>query len=132
MSALCKSNEAMKDECARITKELQDGNALYHEYFVKILEVSKKDIKSNYDYLDVDFDLWYGESDAYKYIPELTNLLNKQNLLTLSDGALVVPVKLDTDKNSVPPLIFQKSNKAYLYGTTDLATILQRQKEIRA
>ena len=130
MSALCKSDETIKDECARITKELQDGNALYHEYFVKILEVSKKDIKSNYDYLDVDFDLWYGESDAYKYIPELTNLLNKQNLLTLSDGALVVPVALDTDKNSVPPLIFQKSNKAYLYGTTDLATILQRQKEI--
>ncbi len=129
MSALCKEDESVKNECASITKELQDGNVEYQEYFKKILEISKKDIKKNYDYLDVSFDLWYGESDAYKYIPELTNILNKQNLLTLSEGALVVDVSKEDDKNPIPPFIYQKSNKAYLYGTTDLATILERQQD---
>ena len=129
MSSLCKSNEEIKNECANITKELQDGNEEYQQYFKKILEISKEDIKSNYDYLDVSFDLWYGESDAYKYIPSLTDLLNKQNLLMLSDGALVVDVASENDKTDIPPFIYQKSNKAYLYGTTDLATILQRKKD---
>ena len=129
MSALCKSDESIKNECANITKELQDGNTEYQEYFKKILDISKKDIKKNYDYLDVLFDLWYGESDAYKYIPSLTNLLNEQNLLSLSEGALVVDVAKEDDKNPIPPFIYQKSNKAYLYGTTDLATILERQQD---
>ncbi len=129
MSSLCKSDEYVKLQCADITKKLQDGDEEYQRYFKKILEVSIKDIKSNYDYLSVDFDLWYKESDAYKYIPMLTVLLNSQNLLTISDGALVVDVSNDNDKTDIPPFIYQKSNKAYLYGTTDLATILQRKRD---
>ncbi len=129
MSALCKEDAEIKEKCANITKELQDGNPEYQKYFHQILEISKKDIKKIYDYLGVSFDLWLGESDAYKYIPALTTDLETENLLEESEGARVIPVALPTDKVEIPPFIYQKSNKAYLYGTTDLATIYQRKKD---
>ena len=128
MSKLCKENKEILDECALITKKLQDGDLTYHKYFEKICEVSIKDIKRLYKFLDVSFDLWLGESDSYKYIDSLTNLLNSKNLLKESNGALVIDVKKESDTKEIPPLIYQKSNKAYLYATTDLATIYDRVK----
>ena len=126
MSALCKEDEEVKERCAEITKELQDGNAEYQEYFKIIREVSGKDILKIYEYLDVHFDLWYGESDAYPYIDKVTEELNKKNLLTTSNGAKIVEVSKPEDELEIPPLIYQKSNGAYLYGTTDLGTIYER------
>jgi arginyl-tRNA synthetase len=131
ISGLCKENAEIKTKCADITKELQDGNPDYQEYFKNILEISKKDIKRIYDYLGVSFDLWLGESDSYKYIPKLTKELEQENLLEYSDGARIVDVKEETDKIEIPPFIYQKSNKAYLYGTTDLATIYERQLDFK-
>lgn len=129
ISGLCKEDTSIKEICANITKNLQDGNAEYQEYFKKILEISKEDIKKMYDYLGVFFELWLGESDAYPFIPEVASSLEKASLLKTSEGAKVVDVAEDTDKIEIPPLIFQKSNGAYLYGTTDLATLWQRQKD---
>ena len=131
ISALCKQDEEVKTICADITKDLQDGNLEYHKYFEKIKEVSGNDIKRLYKYLNVKFDLWYGESDAYNYIEEAKNTIDSKNLFKKSEGALVVEVKEDTDKKEMPPLIFEKSNGAYLYGTTDIATILQREKDYK-
>ena len=129
MSKLCKEDESIKEECATITKDLQDGNPEYRKLWKKILEVSVADIKKNYDFLGANFDYWYGESDSYDYLEELTIIFNEKNLLTESEGALVVNVSKDTDKKEVPPLLFKKSNGAYLYASTDLATILQRKKD---
>lgn len=129
ISALCKQDEEVKNICASITKELQDGNLEYRKYFEKIKEVSGNDIKRLYKYLDINFDLWYGESDAYNYIEEAKDIIDSKKLFKMSEGALVVEVKEDTDKKEVPPLIFRKSNGAYLYGTTDIATILEREQD---
>lgn len=128
MSALCKENEEVKETCAAITKDLQDGNDTYRELWRMILEISGNDIKRLYDYLGVSFDLWQGESDAYQYIEATETILNEKHLLVDSEGAKIVHVKEKTDQNPLPPLIFQKSNGAYLYGTTDLATIYEREK----
>ncbi len=126
MSALCKESEEIKEKCAQITKDLQDGNEEYHKMWEKIYEVSCEDIKGIYRFLDVSFDLWLGESDAYPFIPELEHIFQEKNLLQKSEGATIVNVSKDTDKKEIPPLVFQKSNGAYLYATTDLATILDR------
>jgi len=126
MSALCKENEEIKEKCALITKELQDGNELYRSLWKKILEVSVKDIKKNYDYLGANFDLWLGESDSYNHLEELEKVLETKNLLMISEGAKVIDVSKEDDKKEMPPLLFQKSNGAYLYASTDLATILDR------
>lgn len=129
MSLLCKEDENIKDRCAIITKDLQDGNLEYQKLWKKILEVSIEDIKKNYDYLGAHFDLWLGESDSYKYLDELEQILNDKNLLITSEGALVVNVSKESDKKEIPPLLFRNSKGAYLYASTDLATILSRKKD---
>ena len=127
MSALCKEDDSIKQKCAEITKKMQDGDLEYQNYFAKIKEVSGQDCKRIYDYLGVTFDLWKGESDAYPYIEKTTKVL--ENLLEDSEGAKIIPVTEDSDTKEIPPLIYQKSNGAYLYATTDLATIYERMEK---
>ncbi len=129
MSALCKEDKDIKEKCAEITKDLQDGNPEYREMWKKICEVSSEDILGIYKYLDVSFDLWLGESDSYPYIPKVEEALKEKNLLQSSEGAMIVNVSKETDKKEVPPLLFQKSDGAYLYATTDLATIQERMED---
>lgn len=131
MSKLCKENEDIMKICAEITKDLQDGNELYHEYLKKICEVSISDIKRIYDYLSVKFDLWLGESDCYDVLPEVENVLNDKKLLEESNGAMVIYVDEEEDKQEVPPFLFKKSNGAYLYQSTDLATIYKRERDYK-
>ena len=129
ISSLSKENEEIRNECALITKELQDGNVEYTNLWKKIVEVSVSDIKRICDYLDAKFDYWYGESDAYPYLEETESILNDKQLLESSEGALVVNVSEQTDKKEIPPLLFKKSNGAYLYASTDLACLVQRKKD---
>ena len=129
MSGLCKENPEVKEKCAEITKALQDGNLEYKRLWKKIMEVSIPDIKKIYDYLNVNFDYWYGESDSYDYLEETENVLKDKKVLSESEGAFVVDVSKDEDKKEIPPLIFKKSNGGYLYSSCDVATILQRKKD---
>ena len=126
MNQLCKEDENILQTCQAITKSLQDGNLEYKEIWKKVYEVSVEAIKELYDYLDVSFDLWEGESDCYQYIDEVENYLKGFNLLKKSDGALIIDIEKKEDKKEMPPFIFRKGNGAYLYGTTDLAAIYQR------
>ena len=128
MSALVKEDEDVKKECAAIIKDVQDKTN-YLDYWKKICEISVGDIKRLYKYLDISFDYWYGESDAYNYIPKVQDYLNEKGLLKDSEGAKVVFINKDTDKVEYPPLIFQKSNGAYLYQSSDLGTIYQRMED---
>ena len=129
MSGICKENEEVKAECAEITKQLQDGNEKYNILWKKIIEISVQDIKKNYDYLGANFDLWLGESDSYRYLEQLEKQFNDKGILSESEGAIIVNVSKPEDKKEVPPLLFKKSNGAYLYASTDLATILQRKED---
>ncbi len=129
MSARCKEDDEVRAICAEITKELQEGNEEYYKYYEKIKKLSSDDIKRIYKYLDVDFDLWYGEMDARSYIPKVEEILEEKGLLEDSDGAKVVHVSEENDAKEIPPLIYKKSNGAYLYGSTDMATIYQREQD---
>ncbi len=129
VSALCKEDDDVKEKCHKITKELQDGNEEYVYLWKKIMKISLDDIKRLYEYLSVDFDYWYGESDAYKYFDEMIPYIESKGLVRIDDGAKIIDVKEDSDKVDVPPLILQKSDGAYLYSTSDLATIWQRKKD---
>ena len=128
MSKIIKEDEDIKNECASIIKDVQEKKN-YLDYWKKICEISVNDIKRLYKYLDVKFDYWYSESDSYDYIPKVKNLLINKGLLKDSEGAKVVFVNKDTDKIEYPPLIFEKSNGAYLYESSDLGTIYQRMED---
>jgi arginyl-tRNA synthetase len=126
MSKYCKENEDAMKEAQKITKDLQDGNEDYNVLWKKICKLSLDDIKKIYNYLDVSFDLWNGESDSYPYIPQLIKYLEDRNLVESSDGAKIVNVKEESDTEDIPPFMLQKSDGAFLYSTTDLATIYER------
>lgn len=129
MSALCKSDESVAEECRKITKELQDGNEEYNAYFKVMYEVSLNDIKRIYGYLGVSFDYWYGEKDSYKYMDDLMAFLESKGVVEEDDGAKIVRVQEETDKKEMPPLLLQGKSGAYLYATSDVATIYQRMKD---
>jgi arginyl-tRNA synthetase len=131
MSGICKENEDIKKECEEITKKMQDGDPEYNRLCDIICDISIKDIKGIYEDLSVSFDLWESEKSAYKYINELEELLNKKGLLYTSQGAEVIDVAEETDSKEIPPMIFKKSNGAYLYGTTDMATIYDRENKFQ-
>lgn len=128
MSALCKENEEVKMECTSIIKDVQEKKN-YLDYWKRICEISSNDIKRLYKYLGISFDYWLSESDAYDYIPKVNDYLIEKDLLKDSQGAKVVFINKDTDKINYPPLIFQKSNGAYLYESSDLGTIYQRMED---
>jgi arginyl-tRNA synthetase len=86
-------------------------------------------LKKNYENLNVDFDLWKGESDSQKYIDIVVEYLKDNNYTFKSQGLLVVDVSKETDTYTIPPFIVLKSDGAALYSTTDLATIWGRIRE---
>ena len=119
-------DESIMEEARRITFELQKDNKCYNILWNKITELSVADIKETYDLLNCEFDLYEGERDSFKYIPDMLKDLEDKKLLTKSEGATVIDIKEDTDTKEMPPVILIKSDGAYLYATTDLATIKER------
>lgn len=128
-SIKAKENEDIMNEVREITAELESSkNKGYVALWDKIKEVSIEDIKSIYKELNADFDLWKGESDAFPYIKETIDTMEKSGYLISSEGAKIVEVIKDEDKAPMPPLVVIKSNGATLYATRELATISSRMK----
>ncbi len=127
-SALAKTDEAYKAEALQATYLLQNGHRGYTAIWKHIMKVSVADLKKNYGDLNVEFDLWKGEADAQPYIPEMIQYLKAEGYAHEDQGALVIDVKEETDTKEIPPCIILKSDGAALYGTTDLATLVEREK----
>ena len=127
-SGYSKEHEDYLTEAQEATVSLQEGVRGYRALYDHILNVSIVDLKKNYNKLNVEFDLWKKESDAQPYIPDMVEKMKADGLAYMSEGALVVDVTEEGDKKELPPCIILKSNGASLYSTTDLATIVEREK----
>ena len=130
-SARSKEDEDFKKLALEATNELQSGRRGYRALWNHIMNVSVADLKKNYGSLNVDFDLWKGESDVNDIIPVMVEELKQGGYAHESDGALVVDVKEETDTKEIPPCMILKSDGAALYDTTDLATIKDRMADIK-
>ena len=128
-SAYAKEHEDFREEALQATYLLQNGHRGYTAIWKHIMEVSVADLKKNYGALNVEFDLWKGEADAQPYIPELVEFLKQSGHAVIDQGALVVDVKEETDTKEIPPCMILKSDGAALYATTELGTIVAREKE---
>ena len=127
-SAYAKEHDDYREEALDATFQLQSGKRGYRAIWDHIMNVSVTDLKKNYANLNVEFDLWKGESDAQKYIPDMVERLKKEGYAHIDNGALVVDVKEETDTKEIPPCIILKSDGAALYDTTDLATLVEREE----
>ena len=125
-SGKAKEDEEYRERALHATYLLQNGHKGYTAIWNHIMHVSVNDLKKNYANLNVDFDLWKGESDAQAYIPDMIERLKKEGFAHVDDGALVIDVQEESDTKEIPPCMIQKSDGASLYGTTDLATLVQR------
>lgn len=125
-----KEEDAYKQEAMDITFKLQNGTSGYLALWNHIMKVSVADLKKNYADLNVEFDLWKGESDVQNLIPDMVAYLKEGGYAHESEGALVVDVKEETDTKEIPPCMILKSDGASLYNTTDLATILERMNQL--
>ena len=130
-SAKSKEDEAYKEAAMQATYELQHRRKGYQALLSHILNVSVSDLKRNYENLNVSFELWKGESDAQPYIPDMVQKMKDDGFAHLSEGALVVDVKEDSDTKEIPPCMILKSDGASLYNTTDLATLVWRMQDYR-
>lgn len=130
-SAKSKEDEEFKTAARQIVVDLQNRKPGIFALWKKIKDLSVESVKRNYERLSVDFDYWYGESDADVYTPELVDILTEKGLLYESDGAQVVDVAEESDKITVPPIIVKKSDNSSIYATWDLGTIIQRERDFK-
>ena len=123
-----KENPALMERAQAATVKLQNKEQPHYGIWQKIRDVSVLGMKKNYDALGVHFDLWKGEADVHDYIAPMVDALRAKGDAVESDGACVIYVARDDDKKEMPPLILYKRDGAVMYGTTDMATIVERVK----
>ena len=128
-SAACKADPARLEAARRATVDLQAGRPGYRALWKHFVRVSEEGLTREFGSLGIRFDLWNGESSVDPLIPSMIEDLKARGLAGESEGALVVPVARDDDKKPLPPLILVKSEGGVLYGTTDLATIIERVRD---
>jgi len=126
VSERAKKDPAVMKASQQATYDLQQGRSGYRALWQDIHDVSVADLKVDYARLNIEFDLWLGESDTQDRIPALIQRLKAGGWAYESEGALIVDVAQPDDQKELPPLMLVKSDGAVLYGTTDLATIAQR------
>lgn len=121
-----KDNPALMERAQQATVKLQNHEQPHYGIWQKIRDVSVLGMKKNYDALGVHFDLWKGEADVHDYIAPMVDELRAKDFAVESDGAWVIHVARNDDKKEVPPLILYKRDGAVMYGTTDMATLVER------
>jgi len=128
-SAACKADPQRLEAARRATVDLQAGRPGYRALWRHFVAVSEQGLQREFGALGIRFDLWNGESSVDALIPPMIADLKARGLAGLSEGALVVEVAEADDKKPLPPLILVKSEGGVLYGTTDLATIIERVRQ---
>ncbi len=129
-SAKAKEDPERLARSRRATAELQAGRPGYRALLRHFINVSVAALKADYTRLGVSFDLWKGESDVDALIPGLVENFKSAGVAEKSEGAWVVRVARADDKKELAPLILVTSEGSALYGTTDLATILDRVEDL--
>jgi arginyl-tRNA synthetase len=129
-TARAKDDAEFAAKAQTVTRELQQGDEYYYSIWQRIRTVSVEDAKANYDSLNVrDFDYWYGESTAQTDVDEVITRLEAAGLLKEDGGAKIVELRREEDNEPIPPIIIVKRGGGELYSTTDLAAIIQRERD---
>jgi arginyl-tRNA synthetase len=129
-AARAKEDTAFRDRARRATAELQGGREDYRALWRRFVEISRTALEREFHALGIDFDLWKGESDADPLIPDMVEELRAKGLLVVDQGAEIVRVAREGDKRELPPLLVVSSEGSAMYGTTDLATVLDRKRSL--
>ncbi|WP_029757875.1 arginine--tRNA ligase [Fusobacterium nucleatum] len=119
------SEEAEKDpsleDLARAElKKVQDGEEENIKLWKEFITESMKEYNKLYKRLDVHFDTYYGESFYNDMMADVVKELVDKKIAVDDEGAKVV---FFDEKDNLFPCIIQKKDGAYLYSTSDIATV---------
>ena len=123
---LSKEDKGFYKTALNISRELNLRDETRINQWKIIYDVSTKNIISILNDLDFYFDNYLGESDVISLLPDFIEYIKKDNLAILDDGALIANDGQD------PPALITKSDGSYMYLTTDIGTILYREKMFKA
>ncbi|WP_334164084.1 arginine--tRNA ligase [Phenylobacterium sp.] len=123
-----KEDPAYRDRARKLTAELQAHAPGHYLLWRRFRDVTQVALERDFHALGVDFDLWKGESDVDHLIEPMVRELDEKGLLVDDQGARIVRVAREGDKRELPPLLVVSSEGSAMYGTTDLATILDRKR----
>ena len=129
-SAKAKADAARNERSQKAVAELQAGRPGYRALLRHFINVSVAALKVDYEFLNVHFDLWKGESDVDHLIPGLVEKFKAAGLSEEDDGAVIVRIERDSDKKDMPPIMLVNSRGGTGYHTTDLATIEDRMEHM--
>ncbi|MEP1142542.1 MAG: arginine--tRNA ligase [Henriciella sp.] len=138
-SVRSKEDDAYAKRAQAAVAEMQAGRAGYRALLKHFIDVSVAALKVDYEFLDVSFDLWKGESDVDPLIEPMVEELKTQGFAIEDDGAWIIDIAKDNEnveaigkdgeprlKNPMPPFMLVNSRGAAGYHATDLATIKDR------
>ncbi len=129
-SARCKEDDDAREKARIITAKFQDGHAGYRALWKHLRDVSVEAVKEIYGDLDVNFDLWLGESDAHETCKEIMKIAKDKGILEKDEGAEII--RLEESNKPKPPVILEKSDGGFTYAATDIATIKMRCDDLKA
>jgi arginyl-tRNA synthetase len=117
--------------------KLQNGDKENRRLWEHFVEVSRNTLNAVYAELDVSFDTWLGESAYHDALPGVVEDLLARGIARVDDEAVCVfwgdidsaPKALRKQKT---PFIVRKKDGAFLYSTTDIATVQYRKEHLRA
>ncbi len=132
IAARAKEDSEFAELCRTATQKLQQGHLGYRALWKHFVDVSVSDMKVHFEVLNVSFEQWFGESRYQPHLQNMVDALVLKGVAVPSKGAVIVPVTEATDSMDIPPLLLQKSDGGFLYGTTELATIYERVNTFKA
>ncbi len=126
-SARAKEDKAWLERAQRVTVDLQNGNPEYLKIYNEFAPMSLSQISDILIRLNIlPFDENKGERLVAEYVPAVQKILEDKKLLVNDDGAVIIPVKQETDNAPMPPVLWRSSTGAQTYAAADLAAIYYR------
>ena len=123
INALCEEDEEVLNRCRENFRLLEEKDPEYVALWEKFRDLSLEEFNKTYDLLGIKFDSIKGEASYSDGIEEVVSILEKNNKITISEGAKIVDLEADGIKT---PCIIKKSDGSSIYATRDLAAILYR------
>ncbi|NNJ24702.1 arginine--tRNA ligase [Alienimonas chondri] len=133
LAALAAAHPTLAAESRAETAKLHAGDAENRRLWEEFLPPCLAALQTIYDRLGIQHDATYGESFYQPMLAGVVDELLEKGIAEESDGAVVVRDNVDPAGKPVPgPFVVRKTDGAFLYGTTDLATVKHHVEELNA
>lgn len=121
-------NPELEEYARNETKKLQNKDPENLKIWKFLVRESLKDYGKLYKILGIKFDYVLNESFYDSMLPGVVKESLDRKIAEESQGAIII----NLEKQGLPPFLIRKTDGAYLYTTTDLATAKYRKEKFKA